>query len=702
MARRLIYVGIEDDVADLAGKVQAGNGGDEVALAVPPGAQAFQTPLNLRLLRSVAAKRGLTVAVVSPDPRIQELGRGAGLAAYSSVAAYEGGVPVEVRRAGQPPFRGLDTTPRPQAPFLPRPTASVETGGLGAVPAPAGPRPVGPAATDGPPAVWDGMAWAPPGPPPVTARSPWDPVPPPAPPAPASPGPVLPAPPPAPPPRPGNPWSSAPTSAARDEPAPPWASIRAAAALGTAPAAAVVEIAPLPPSAPPAPPAPPGRTPAPSRKPSPPPGRGRAHLHPLLRNRTAITFTLIALAVIGLVAFLVLSPSAIVTVTVAEQPLTVNPTIQGTVSASQAGQGNYILSKVITDSASQTFQANPTGTQAVAAVAATGEVDLTAVNNSIGYCIPPYPLTFQTASGIQFLASNSDGIEVLALGESPPPGDQCNLPTGFAINTLAVTAVTPGTAGNVAADAINGWDPSFCTGTTDYCTDITVYNPAATTGGVAAATQTIASAADVQSWQQQLNQVENQLTAKADSDLATRAAGERPAIDPSGDGRSVTFLVTPSTFSTVTAGTVMSPTTVTVAMSAQETVFNPASIQTVVVNDLKASPNLPSGDALIPSQLSLSNEQVIQAGSDGTFALSVTGTDYYHPPSVSFGQLRNQLTGHNPSDVAAIIGQQIPNVQHVTVSESPLQLFFMPFFSSHIQIVETFATPSGSSSSSTG
>jgi hypothetical protein len=52
--------------------------------------------------------------------------------------------------------------------------------------------------------------------------------------------------------------------------------------------------------------------------------------------------------------------------------------------------------------------------------------------------------------------------------------------------------------------------------------------------------------------------------------------------------------------------------------------------------------------------------------------------------------------------VAAIIGQQIPNVQNVTVSESPLQLFFMPFFSSHIQIVETFATPSRPSSSSTG
>jgi hypothetical protein len=417
----------------------------------------------------------------------------------------------------------------------------------------------------------------------------------------------------------------------------------------------------------------------------------------VLRHRTAIIFGAIAVLVVALVAFLILGSSAVVTVTVAEVPLTVNPTIQGTVSATQATQSNYILSKVVTDSGSQTFPANPSGTQTVAAVAATGEVDLTAVNNSLGDCISPGTLIFQTASGVQFEATNAAGVEVLALNESPPSGDQCNLPTGFAINTLAVTALQSGSAGNVAADAIDQWAPSYCSGGSEYCTDITVYNPAATTGGVDAATQTVVSASDLTNWQQQLNQVENQLTAKADSDLETKAAGERPAIDPSGDGRSVTFIVTPSAFGAVTVGAVMTPTTVTVAMSAQETVYNPASIAGVVLNDLRSSSNLPAGDSLITSQLTLTNEQVIQAGSDGTFALSVTGTDYYRP-SISFGDLRNQLTGRSPDDVATIIEQQIPDVHNVTVTETPLQLFFMPVSSSHIQIVETFVTPSSSSS----
>ena len=64
MARRLIYVGPDDDVSELAGKIQSATDGDEVAMVVPSGAQAFQTPLNLRLLRSVGAKRGITTALV--------------------------------------------------------------------------------------------------------------------------------------------------------------------------------------------------------------------------------------------------------------------------------------------------------------------------------------------------------------------------------------------------------------------------------------------------------------------------------------------------------------------------------------------------------------------------------------------------------------------------------------------------------------
>ena len=128
MARRLIYVGPDDDVSDLAGKVQAADPGDDVGLVVPAGAQAFQTTLNLRLLRSVAMKRGLTTSLITPDARVQELARGVGIGVYSSEAAYDGGVPVAARRPGQALFRDSEAPPRPVAPFLPRAGAPVREG----------------------------------------------------------------------------------------------------------------------------------------------------------------------------------------------------------------------------------------------------------------------------------------------------------------------------------------------------------------------------------------------------------------------------------------------------------------------------------------------------------------------------------------------------------------------------------------------
>jgi hypothetical protein len=708
MAKRLIYVGQDDDVSDLAGKVQAADAGDDVGLVVPPGAQAFQTPLNLRLLRSVAMKRGLTTSVVTPDARVQELARGTGISVYSSVAAYDGGVPAAARRPGQPPFRDPEAPLRPRAPFLPQAGAPAGPGGGGSVAGspPSGtggwPAPASPPGDWPPPITSPGAApfrdpalLAAPGAPPAPRESPWaTPAPPPG-------GPVAPAPVAAvAQPRARSPWTTAGQDTEWDQPPPPWAAGRAPDGYGALPGATVLE--PPPPVAPSVrPPAPPGRGPAGGPTPSPAPGGIRGLLH----NRPALYGIGAAVVVVAFVLFLVLGSSATVTVTIAEQPLTVNPTIQGTAVAAQASQPNYVLTKVISDTATQTFPATPTGSQAVAAVAATGTVDLTAAN--FGDCIQPGPLFFQAGS-IQFEAANPTGVEVLQAGESPPPTDQsCGnatytapypaLPAGFAVNTLTAAAVQAGTAGNVAADTITEWAPSFCSQDATYCTNITVYNPNGFTNGVNASTETVASASDLSNWQEQIGQVETQLGNQAQSDLQTKAAGERPAIDPGGNGKSITYTISPSSFPPAAAGTVMSAETVTVTMNAAETVYDPASVQAEVLADLKASTNLPSGDSLVPGQLSLNHLQIIEAGSDGTFAMSVSGVDYYRP-SISLGQLRSQLAGHNPGDVSGIVKHQIPDVQSVKVDETPLQLFFMPFSSSRIQIVETFVARTAASS----
>ena len=575
--------------------------------------------------------------------------------------------------------------------------------GTGGWPAPASPPGDWPPPITSPGAApfRDPALLAAPGAPPAPRESPWaTPAPPPG-------GPVAPAPVAAvAQPRARSPWTTAGQDTEWDQPPPPWAAGRAPDGYGALPGATVLE--PPPPVAPSVrPPAPPGRGPAGGPTPSPAPGGIRGLLH----NRPALYGIGAAVVVVAFVLFLVLGSSATVTVTIAEQPLTVNPTIQGTAVAAQASQPNYVLTKVISDTATQTFPATPTGSQAVAAVAATGTVDLTAAN--FGDCIQPGPLFLQAGS-IQFEAANPTGVEVLQAGE-------CHRP----LTRVAAMPRTPhrissscrvrrqhldgrGGAGGHRRERGRGHHQlsgrrASARKMPRIAPDITVYNPNGYQRGSTPAPRPSPAPPTSATGRSRSGRYETQLGNQAQSDLQIKAAGERPAIDPGGNGKSITYTISPSSFPPAAAGTVMSAETVTVTMNAAETVYDPASIQADVLADLKASTNLPSGDSLVPGQLSLKNLQVIEAGSDGTFAASVSGVDYYRP-AVSLGQLRNQLTWHNPGDVSGIVKQQIPDVQSVSVSESPLKLFFMPFSSSRIQIVETFVAraPASSSSSSTG
>jgi hypothetical protein len=396
---------------------------------------------------------------------------------------------------------------------------------------------------------------------------------------------------------------------------------------------------------------------------------------------------------LGVVLFLLLGTSATVTITVAETPLTVTPTIQGTTSTAQAGQANYILSKQITYPASQTFQATPTGSQPVPAVAATAVVVLTAGGQ--GECA--HGCIFALTSNYQFETATTPSIVFGVSGQT-----DVTIPAGGGTSSaIPVTALTTGSIGNVPAGAISLCPATSASG--DWCTtlDLRATNPAAATGGVDGGAQTVASASDLSNWQEQLGQIETTLGTKATADLSTKAGQDKLAIDPNGGGKSITFTISPSTFPPATANTVMSPETVTVTMTAQETVYNPAGLDAVVLKDLETSSNLPAGDSLVPAQLQLNNVQIIQAGSDGSFALSVSGVDYYHG-KVDLTQLKSQLSGHTPGSVQGIVDQAIPNVKSVTVDETPVQFLFMPFSSSSIHIVETFVSSTGSGSSASG
>ncbi|HEX4579983.1 MAG TPA: hypothetical protein VH498_08280, partial [Candidatus Dormibacteraeota bacterium] len=152
-------------------------------------------------------------------------------------------------------------------------------------------------------------------------------------------------------------------------------------------------------TAPLAPPAPP---PLPPRTATTAPAGGRG----LGARRRALYFAAAGLVILGLVLFVVVAPSAKVTITLAGTPLTVNPTIQGSPDAANAGQADHIVTSVVSSSQSAQFNAKPTGTQPVPATAAAAQIVLSTDLPTVAPFTVPKGEEFDTADNppIKFFA----------------------------------------------------------------------------------------------------------------------------------------------------------------------------------------------------------------------------------------------------------------------------------------------------------
>ncbi len=643
MARRLLYVGADDEIADLVSRVRAAAPGDEVGFVVPQGAGVFQTPLNFRLINQLCARQGVTAGIVSPDTRTQQLARDAGLGTFTSVSAYEQGVPMGDRR----PLGG------------PAPLADPRSGAVLPVPVPGQFRPAGPPA-----------------------------APPPSPPAGPPPGPAgaqdaLMAP---------SPWTARQSPPARPAgPTPPVAAPETftfghrpypTASGFTADEADAQYGRPSQPYGQAAGMGRPGLSGTPARPIGPlGPGGPRPAKEPMSQNRRRMIYAGVAAAVIVvLLLFLIVAPSAQVTVTFAEVPLTVSPTIQGTPDSGTAAQPDHLLSESLSDTANQQFTATPTGTQTNPASNASTQVVLTATNAIASGCFDQPACTFTLGAGTQFETSSGTPIIFAVTSTTsvtiPGAGSGASSP-------IEVESVTAGGSANVGEGQIDKCAPGD-----EYCSiyGFTVTNPASAAGGTDAEQVIVATASDIAGWTSEITQFETTLTAKAKSDLLTKAGADKLAVDPNGGGELISFTVSPDV-SQVQVGAQTSPATVTVTMTAQAAAYNPASIGPVVLTDLKKQ--LSAGSTLVAGRLTLSAVDIIEATPDGNFALSVTATDFSQP-NVNLDTLRGQLTGRSPGSVEGIIAQQLAGVTKVTVEESPFGLPYMPLFSGSIKIGEDF------------
>ncbi|MGA7989318.1 MAG: hypothetical protein WCB51_13075 [Candidatus Dormiibacterota bacterium] len=573
----------DDEIVDLIDRVRSSNDPD-VGLVVPTSSRALQTPLNVRLLAQFSNQSGRRTAIVSEDPRVQQLARASGLQVYGSVPAFERGIELAAPRVG----------------------------GIGQS------RSIGPG-------IMAGTAAA-----------------------------AVLEPPPAPP------------------PAPP-----ALSPPVTAPTAARLEprrvITQIPPARP-----------------------------PRVRDRRRLLYYgAAALAIVGIVLFMTFTPSARITITLAATPLSVNPTIQGTTVASDAAKPDHVLTTVVTSTATQTFQASPTGTLPVAAVAASTKI-VFSTDNPDGYQFPlPQGNEFQSSDGnVTFQVTKATYI---CIGANGAAATQASCGGSKPNATATVADVTAGAAGNsVGANTLTAWpsDPcpspepppgqrnALCIGTDFKYHSINVTNPNAPTGGVDAKTVPSASATDVSNWTGEVQSVEATLTSQLNTDMQDKAGGKTFAVDPSGNGKTVAFAITPP-LPAVNAP--FTATEITVSANATAALYDPVSVRTDVLADLNKL--VKPGDQLAPGKLSTPPCTVTQAATTGIIVLACSATDYSQP-SLNLDSLKSKLTGRNPGSARKIVEQTIPEVQSVTVSMSPFQLFYLPLFARSITIDENFVAPS--------
>jgi hypothetical protein len=471
----------------------------------------------------------------------------------------------------------------------------------------------------------------------------------------------------------------------------PGRALAGAGAGGTA-AAAVLEPPPLPPPAPP-PVGPPAHAPATTRL---EPRRVITQLPPVRPprgwdRRRFLYVAGAAVAILGIVLFMALAPSAKITITIAATPLSVDSTIQGSTSATAATQPDHVLTGVVTATRNQQFQATPTGTTSLPAT--TAKATLTFSTNSpsdISFALNPNDANAAIQTSDQSITFVPARKTIICIGPTnpPPAGSSCqNHPFNA---TAPYVAQNTGAASNVAADGLTLWNGDPCPGSpTCLGSTISVTNNNAASGGADAKQVTAASATDVANWTAQVTQIESSLAAQLQTDLVAKAAGKVFARDPTGGGALTSYSQSPPKLPA--ANSPFTATTIVVTAASEAAIYDPIAVRNDVIADLDKL--VKPGDQLASGRLTTPPCTVTQASVNGTVILACSATDFSQP-TVNLDTLKAQLTGRNPGNAQSIVQRNIAKVQNVHVSEWPFQLFYLPLRASQIAIDENFVVTS--------
>ena len=404
-----------------------------------------------------------------------------------------------------------------------------------------------------------------------------------------------------------------------------------------------------------------------------------------------------AVAIIGVVLFMTLAPSAKITITIDATPLSVSPTIQGITSAASATLPDHVLTGIVTSTAQSTFLATPTGTLNIPAVAATAKV-VFSTDDPNGYQFSlPEGNEIEPAGGGSpvFAAVNTTYICIGPNGGAPPSG-VCN---GSKPNATASVADPQAGAlsSAVAADELTDWPSDPCPSpqpvshSWPVCASvaafITTRSRSPTRARRRSAPMRPPPRAQAPPTLPTGTPRSPRLKERSPHRSRQTSTRGRPARysprDPTGGGETISYALSPPKLPAVNAA--YTATTIQVVASATAAIYDPVAVRNDVIADLDKL--VKPGDELAPGKLSTPPCTVTQANVNGTVILACSATDYSQP-QVNLDTLKAQLTGRNPGNAQKIVESNIQKVQNVKVSEWPFQLFYLPLRASQITIDE--------------
>jgi hypothetical protein len=400
--------------------------------------------------------------------------------------------------------------------------------------------------------------------------------------------------------------------------------------------------------------------------------------------------------VVGVLAVLFLLPSATVTLGVPAHHLTDTATIQGSVGTRSGVTLDQIPARTVQSSTlSQNFTVTPSGTQALAPVAATGTLEFCS-GSSTGLTDPT--LSFDGSAAPSFVDQGTSGVSFTptVAGESDTVAlPLCSVGTSTGVPVQA-DASTVGTAGNVGSSAWTWPNASGteCVGPSAHpgeclspAPSLTVANQAAMTGGQDAKTQSVFSTTDAAAAQQQEQTVDLSLTKEAEQQLKNKAGSDVVAESSAGSGIQLTVtnptLPAGCNTSASTPCPAATTQTLTVTVSASASAYSPAAAKAAALQDLRTK--VPSQSVLL-SNPEIGTPEVVSAGAGGAVTLSVRAVGYW-AAKLDLEPFRAKLAFMSPGAARTYLRSRLPGSSTVVIKQSPFGLPWLPILSGRIQLV---------------